>query len=278
MNVIADRFPEPAELVCDRDAAHTGPFTQVTTTNDDGSGRIYFLCWPCADAEFGEPGAQQPAELVADLVADLAALVETAAAIDEAQLLERVLEPEDVEPCGARRPGWERPGPGRHRLPCVREGHEGDGDHRNAIGETWPPSCQDCGTTSGPLEDAATAPEPVLQEVLQEVDEPVLQEQAAAVRVPVRMCARCEHITPTPVLVLWIDSGSGPGWSLYACPGCAHLYLTPDAAWRLTIEHAVACPGCHGDGLCATGQVLERVHRAARDRARTTGRPERGGR
>ncbi|MFF0104519.1 hypothetical protein [Streptomyces hirsutus] len=38
--------------------------------------------------------------------------------------------------CGARRPGWERPGPGRHRLPCVvSTGHAGA--HRDAFGKTW---------------------------------------------------------------------------------------------------------------------------------------------
>lgn len=74
---------------------------------------------------------------------------------------------------------------------------------------------------------------------------------------------RCEHITSTPMLVTWIESGSGPGWNLYACPDCAHHYLTPDAALQIAVEHAVACPDCSGDGLCAIGQALDRVHRAA---------------
>ncbi|WP_329315410.1 hypothetical protein [Streptomyces sp. NBC_01262] len=61
--------------------------------------------------------------------------------------------------CGARRPGWEYgPAIGRHRLPCVRESHEGElGDHVNALGETWPPACQDCGIASGPLEGLTVA-------------------------------------------------------------------------------------------------------------------------
>ncbi|WP_406470132.1 hypothetical protein OH738_29390 [Streptomyces hirsutus] len=38
--------------------------------------------------------------------------------------------------CGARRPGWERPGPGRHRLPCILPaGHTGT--HRDALRQTW---------------------------------------------------------------------------------------------------------------------------------------------
>ncbi|MFC4608799.1 hypothetical protein ACFO9E_13365 [Streptomyces maoxianensis] len=140
--------------------------------------------------------------------------------------------------CGARRPGWERPGPGRHRLPCVRDiGH--DEDHLDAFGQTWRRCCDDCGTTDGPLEgnttaeadgsvwdghlcgpclDAATAPEPVLQEVLQEVDEPVLQDQE---RRPVRMCVRCSTITDAPVVVSEVHANSGPGFNVYACSACA---------------------------------------------------------
>lgn len=142
--------------------------------------------------------------------------------------------------CGARRPGWERPGPGRHRLPCVREGHEGDGDHRNAIGETWPASCQDCGATDGPLDGltlcdadgsvrdghlcgpctvAATAPETVDQ-----------VPEVPAARPPVRMCVRCCVITDAPVVVSEVHAASGPGFNVYACPPCApHFPRLPDA-------------------------------------------------
>lgn len=43
-------------------------------------------------------------------------------------------------PCGARKPGWELgPAIGSHRIPCVlAAGH--DGDHRDGLGQTWPPS------------------------------------------------------------------------------------------------------------------------------------------
>ncbi|MFJ1945332.1 hypothetical protein ACIODZ_31525 [[Kitasatospora] papulosa] len=41
-----------------------------------------------------------------------------------------------VEICGKRRTGWERPGPGRHRLPCIRSaGHAGL--HRDALLVEW---------------------------------------------------------------------------------------------------------------------------------------------
>jgi hypothetical protein len=40
------------------------------------------------------------------------------------------------ETCGQRRNGWETPGPGRHRLPCVLPtGHEGD--HKDAFAAEW---------------------------------------------------------------------------------------------------------------------------------------------
>ncbi|GGQ02939.1 hypothetical protein [Streptomyces roseolilacinus] len=43
----------------------------------------------------------------------------------------------------------------------------------------------------------------------------------AAPRRPVRMCVRCDRITDSPVLVSVVHQNSGPGWSVYACPGCA---------------------------------------------------------
>ncbi|MEV8396184.1 hypothetical protein ACFVAF_39340 [Streptomyces sp. NPDC057596] len=43
-----------------------------------------------------------------------------------------------ADPCGTRRPGWERPGPGSHRLPCiVAQGHAGA--HHDVFGRTWEP-------------------------------------------------------------------------------------------------------------------------------------------
>lgn len=37
----------------------------------------------------------------------------------------------------------------------------------------------------------------------------------------VRMCVRCQKITEEPVVVREVHSNSGPGWNVYACPGCA---------------------------------------------------------
>lgn len=151
--------------------------------------------------------------------------------------------------CGARRPGWERPGPGRHRLPCVRDiGH--DQDHLDAFGQTWPICCDDCGTTGAPLEGnttaeadgtvrdghlcgpcsaAATAAEPVDQEL----EEPVA-------RRPVRMCVRCYTITDAPVVVSEVHANSGPGCNVYACPDCAvHFPPLPDV---LTLLHGARRP------------------------------------
>ncbi|MGP3999122.1 hypothetical protein [Streptomyces sp. 8N706] len=44
---------------------------------------------------------------------------------------------------------------------------------------------------------------------------------AAGRPAPVRMCVRCQRVTETPVLVQEVHSNSGPGWNVYACPGCA---------------------------------------------------------
>lgn len=60
----------------------------------------------------------------------------------------------NVQPlCGARRPGWERPGPGRHRLPCILPaGHTGT--HQDALRQTWDgpfptPQVNDCDALDG---------------------------------------------------------------------------------------------------------------------------------
>ncbi|MFC9225813.1 hypothetical protein ACFT8W_34660 [Streptomyces hygroscopicus] len=44
---------------------------------------------------------------------------------------------QNINPCGARKPGWENgPAIGRHRIPCVRpEGHQGA--HRDALAQEW---------------------------------------------------------------------------------------------------------------------------------------------
>lgn len=48
-------------------------------------------------------------------------------------------------------------------------------------------------------------------------------------RVPVRMCVRCCAITDAPVVVSVVHQGSGPGFTVYACPDCApHFPRVPD--------------------------------------------------
>ncbi|GGZ12232.1 hypothetical protein GCM10010387_00080 [Streptomyces inusitatus] len=40
----------------------------------------------------------------------------------------------------------------------------------------------------------------------------------------------CGHITSAPVAIRWIQTASGPGRTLYACPDCVHLY-NPGPHW-----------------------------------------------
>ncbi len=42
------------------------------------------------------------------------------------------------------------------------------------------------------------------------------------------LCIGCERLTTAPVPIRWIESVSGPGTTLYACPDCApHLSSGP---------------------------------------------------
>ncbi|WP_175412248.1 hypothetical protein [Streptomyces sp. TRM64462] len=107
-------------------------------------------------------------------------------------------EPLSTELCGARRSGWERSAPGRHRLPCVLPaGHEGE--HRDAFAQTWADSVETQREETGP--------------------------SVRAGRKPVRMCVRCQHITDTPMVVCEIHSATGPGFNVYCCPQCAQYYF-----------------------------------------------------
>lgn len=72
---------------------------------------------------------------------------------------------------------------------------------------------------------------------------------------PVRMCADCERITDRPILIRSVEQGSGPGWSLYACPGCAPHHLTADEARCLWIEHVERCAPCVTEE-CPVGSAL----------------------
>jgi hypothetical protein len=43
-------------------------------------------------------------------------------------------------------------------------------------------------------------------------------------RPALRMCARCQRTTSEPALVHEVDAPTGPGFNVYACPGCAPHY------------------------------------------------------
>jgi hypothetical protein len=82
---------------------------------------------------------------------------------------------------------------------------------------------------------------------------------------PVRVerCCDCGEDTTRPVLVRCIEASSGPGWMLYACPGCAPRLLSPDAAWELCITHGVTCEACR-TWPCDVLQTLLGVWRKTR--------------
>jgi hypothetical protein len=141
----------------------------------------------------------------------------------------------DADLRGARRPGWQRPGPGRHRLPCLLHGGH-DGDHQYAFNATWPPSCDNCGTTDGPLEgnttveaDGTVRDGHLCGPCAAAATGPEREPESSAVRRPVRMCVRCCVITDTPVVVSEVHQNTGPGFNVYACPDCApHFPPVPD--------------------------------------------------
>ncbi len=55
------------------------------------------------------------------------------------------------------------------------------------------------------------------------------------------MCVKCSRMTDTPVLVVEIHSASGPGFTVYACHGCAPHYGAHP-------ERLVERPGTGGAG------------------------------
>lgn len=40
-------------------------------------------------------------------------------------------------------------------------------------------------------------------------------------RSEVALCIGCHRLTTAPVAVRWIENSSGPGTTLWGCPGCA---------------------------------------------------------
>lgn len=75
-------------------------------------------------------------------------------------------------------------------------------------------------------------------------------------------CTVCKTVTRMPVVIRVVESSSGPGAILYACPTCAPRHLTRDEAWRVYIRHAAACAACK-PWPCETGQALVKVWRAS---------------
>jgi hypothetical protein len=101
-------------------------------------------------------------------------------------------------------------------------------------------------------------------------DEPVHAALQPSAPPAVHVCVRCQEICDVPIRVRDVDPGSGPIHTLYGCLTCAPRLISPDAAWRLALEHAVPCSDCRGgDTLCPVGQALDEVYQAARTRART---------
>ncbi len=187
----------------------------------------------------------------------------------------------DIPLCGARRPGWERPGQGRHRLPCVlEESHKGghrdacghawpqqppltecgapppgastlaclrtaghDGPHRNITDREWAGACERCGLTEQPHATVTTDSGGSVRH-RQLCQRCARGEASAGVRRAVRRCVRCDRITDTPVLVSEVHQNSGPGFNVYACCDCAPRFPPlPDALDLLRARHPGAGTG-----------------------------------
>ncbi|HEX5568236.1 MAG TPA: hypothetical protein VFY14_15145 [Streptomyces sp.] len=72
-------------------------------------------------------------------------------------------------------------------------------------------------------------------------------------------CVRCGEHTATPVLVHVVESGSGPGALIYACP--TH-------AWAEILNHTTSCADCHAlGGRCDVARDMWQDLRAAREAA-----------
>lgn len=140
--------PDMVRVEADEEGAvlHLGPGVEVLL--DGSSESMGYLAelvaaLPVARAVMHRPPSTAPA------AADRAAVPDRFS--PEATLLGVGREVPEAALCGRRRPGWETPGPGRHRLPCVRTaGHVGD--HADAYRRTWDPA---------PAEAAPSSPRPV---------------------------------------------------------------------------------------------------------------------
>ncbi|UGY93141.1 hypothetical protein [Streptomyces gobiensis] len=85
-----------------------------------------------------------------------------------------------------------------------------------------------------------------------------------------RPCARCQQLTDRPVRVREIHSATGPGYNLWACPGCApHYPPGPDALvdvrWKEYLDHVALCRRCLGNGdHCPRAVARHAAWKAAR--------------
>lgn len=91
-----------------------------------------------------------------------------------------------------------------------------------------------------------------------------------------RTCCRCGKATEHPTSVGEVEAASGPGWTQYACPQCAHHYgplTTPrqadehvSAQCRLgssSPEYAMAHEFCPGNSNVRVGGVVAIRYRCA---------------
>lgn len=80
------------------------------------------------------------------------------------------------------------------------------------------------------------------------------------------MCVGCKATTTTPILVRYIEQNSGPGCSIYACPGCAPDHMSQREAFTALLDHTLGCAQCSLPSPaepCSTGRILVTVHSRA---------------
>ncbi|SFD55787.1 hypothetical protein SAMN05421773_11923 [Streptomyces aidingensis] len=86
-----------------------------------------------------------------------------------------------------------------------------------------------------------------------------------------RMCAHCKEMTDTPIPVGAVHQNSRPGWTVYACPEDASLFLDRAGLWAALMDHALTCEPCRrtaqGPG-CAVARTLHDSHRGAPEAGR----------
>ncbi|WP_093841133.1 hypothetical protein [Streptomyces aidingensis] len=78
-------------------------------------------------------------------------------------------------------------------------------------------------------------------------------------------------MTDTPIPVGAVHQNSRPGWTVYACPEDASLFLDRAGLWAALMDHALTCEPCRrtaqGPG-CAVARTLHDSHRGAPEAGR----------